>query len=59
MANNKTTQRGRDAKTGEFVTIRYADKHPSTTVIETIPLPKKTAPNYGTKPATPVKIKKG
>ena len=27
---------GRDAETGQFVTIQYAEKHPKTTVIETI-----------------------
>jgi hypothetical protein len=27
---------GRDAETGKFVTIQYAEKHPKTTVVETI-----------------------
>ena len=31
----------RSAKTGKFVTIRYANTHPSTTVVETIKKPKK------------------
>jgi len=32
---------GRDAKTGRFVPLDYAQKHPNTTVIETIKLPRK------------------
>jgi len=31
----KTTTRHRDAGTGEYVTKKYADKHPKTTVKET------------------------
>ena len=27
---------GRDAETGKFVTVQYAEKHPNTTVVETI-----------------------
>lgn len=27
---------GRSAKTGRFVTIKYAESHPNTTVVETI-----------------------
>lgn len=27
---------GRSAKTGHFVTVEYAKKHPNTTVIETV-----------------------
>ena len=32
---------GRSSKTGQFVTIDYAKKHPSTTEIERIKPPKK------------------
>ena len=32
----KTSQRGRDAETGRFITIEEAEKHPKTTVVETI-----------------------
>jgi hypothetical protein len=34
-----TTKRGRDARTGQFVTEKYANSHPNVTVIETIKLP--------------------
>lgn len=34
MSKNSTT-RHRDAKTGEYVTKQYADRHPATTVKET------------------------
>lgn len=27
---------GRNAETGQFVTVQYAEKHPKTTVVETI-----------------------
>lgn len=30
----KTVDKGRCAKTGQFVSIEYAQKHPSTTVVE-------------------------
>ena len=32
---------GRDARTGEFIPVREAERRPSTTVIETIKVPKK------------------
>ena len=32
----KTVNKGRSAKTGQFVSIDYAKKHPSTTVIEKV-----------------------
>lgn len=37
MGNTKIKQikRGRDARTGQYVPIDYAMKHPNTTVIET------------------------
>ncbi|WP_431817722.1 hypothetical protein [Gordonia jacobaea] len=31
-----STKIGRNAKTGHFVTVAYAKKHPNTTVIETV-----------------------
>ena len=37
----KTTKIGRDADTGKFVTKKYADSHPKTTVVETIKVPTK------------------
>ncbi len=33
---SKTTDKGRSAKTGQFVPISYAKTHPSTTVIEKV-----------------------
>lgn len=33
---SKTVKIGRDAKTGQFIPIEEAKKHPSTTVIETV-----------------------
>ncbi|MFP5470402.1 MAG: hypothetical protein ACLGGV_02310 [Bacteroidia bacterium] len=33
---SKTSKRGRDAKTGKFVSVKTANKKPSTTVVETI-----------------------
>jgi len=35
MRKKATTTRYRSAKSGKYVTKRYADKHPSTTVRET------------------------
>lgn len=32
---------GRDAKTGEFIPVKEAQRRPSTTVVETIKIPKK------------------
>lgn len=32
----KTVEKGRSAKTGQFVPIDYAQKHPSTTVVEKV-----------------------
>jgi len=49
MAN----KRGRDAGTGEFITIEEAKRRPKTTVIETIPTPRTSK----SKPATPKKRK--
>jgi len=36
----KTRQASRSAKTGHFVTKKYADKHPNTTVTEKIKIVK-------------------
>ncbi len=33
---SKTSERGRDAKTGQFIPIKEAEKRPSTTVVEKI-----------------------
>ncbi len=33
---SKSIKIGRDAKTGQFITVEDAKKHPSTTVVETI-----------------------
>jgi hypothetical protein len=33
---SKTSKRGRDAKTGQFIPIKEAIKRPSTTVVESI-----------------------
>lgn len=33
---SKTVKKGRSAKTGQFVSIEYAQKHPSTTVVEKV-----------------------
>ena len=34
-----TMPRGRDARTGMFTTLEYAQQHPSTTVVEQVPKP--------------------
>jgi hypothetical protein len=40
MSNERKARRGaRDAKTGEFIPIKEADRRPATTVKENIPLP--------------------
>lgn len=39
--NNGGNQRGRDAGSGQFVPIREALRRPATTVIETMPKPRK------------------
>ncbi len=42
MSANKPRKIGRDAKTGEFIPVREAERRPKTTVVETIkPPPKK------------------
>jgi len=44
MAKNKqpqSTLRGRDAKTGHFISVEKARKHPNTTVVERVPVPGK------------------
>lgn len=37
----ETSLRGRDARTGEFIPVSEARKHPATTVVERVPLPGK------------------
>ncbi len=32
----KTVEKGRSAKTGQFVSIKYAQQNPSTTVVEKV-----------------------
>lgn len=39
MSESKTTLKGRDAKTGEFITVKEARQHPKTTVVERVPKP--------------------
>ena len=43
MATQKYTKTkiGRDAKTGEFIPVKEAQRRPKTTVVETIKRPKK------------------
>lgn len=41
MAKGKTRKVSRSAVTGRFVKKRYAEKHPKTTVTETVKTPKK------------------
>lgn len=36
---SKTSLRGRDAKTGEFIKVEEARKRPNTTVVERVPKP--------------------
>ena len=36
MSGEKGTQIGRDAKSGEFITVKEAQRRPTTTVVETI-----------------------
>lgn len=39
--SSKTKLVGRDAGTGQFISVSDAKKRPTTTVVERIPLPKK------------------
>lgn len=34
MADRNTHERGRDASTGQFITVREAERRPRTTVVE-------------------------
>ena len=38
MPRSKTRKAGRDARTGRFIPIKEAERRPSTTVVETIPI---------------------
>ena len=52
MPAKKTTGKvGRSSKTGKFVTVEYAKKHPSTTEVERIKRPSKTSRKHSTKSA--------
>ena len=37
----ETSLKGRDAKTGQFITVKEARQRPTTTVVERVPLPGK------------------
>ena len=39
MAKSKTSLRGRDSKTGRFITVEKARRRPSTTTVERVPKP--------------------
>jgi hypothetical protein len=41
VAKKKTSQRGRDAGTGRFITIKEARRRKKTAVVENVPLPKR------------------
>ena len=41
IAKKAARKIGRDAGTGQFVTVKNAKQHPKTTVVETIRAPKK------------------
>jgi hypothetical protein len=41
MAKKKSTQRGRDAGTGQFIPVNEARRRKRTATVENIPLPKK------------------
>ncbi len=40
-SDTTTIKVGRDAKTGEFIPVKEAQRRPNTTVVETIKIPKK------------------
>jgi hypothetical protein len=37
MAESKTTLKGRDAKTGQFIPVKEARQRPTTTTVERVP----------------------
>lgn len=39
IKETRTTQRGRNAGTGEFTTVKEAKKHPNTHTVERVPKP--------------------
>jgi len=41
MSKKKTRKIYRDAKTGKFVTKKYVERNPNTTVTETMPAPQR------------------
>jgi hypothetical protein len=41
MADRQSTLKGRSAETGRFIPVDEARQHPSTSVVERVPLPGK------------------
>jgi hypothetical protein len=41
MPKGNTRKIGRDASTGQFITVKQALRRPKTTIVETIKVPKK------------------
>lgn len=41
MRKVTTVKVGRNAGTGKFVPVKYAQKHPKTNIVETVKIPKK------------------
>jgi hypothetical protein len=39
MSESKSTLKGRDARTGQFIPVKDARQHTSTTVVERVPKP--------------------
>jgi hypothetical protein len=39
MPKSKTSLRGRDAKTGEFTTVKKAERYANTHIVERVPKP--------------------
>jgi len=46
----KTIKRGRDAKTGQFIPVKEAERRPSTTVVETVKQTGKGKQGHNQKP---------
>lgn len=47
---SKTSLRGRDAKSGEFIPVREARQRPNTTTVERVPLPGRGDTGRSSKP---------
>lgn len=41
MTGKKSTKIGRDAESGQFIPVKEAERNPKTSVVETMPPPKK------------------